>query len=350
MDTLSNPKIPLESEEDSVPWIEKYRPDNLGEIISNDEVIGTLKTFIKKRFLPNFIFYGPPGTGKTSAIMASARELYGDLYDVMVLELNASDKRGIETVRTRIKAFTMAKGTSFKSASSKASFRLVVLDEVDAMTKDAQEVLCHRMEKTFGNARYCLICNYLKKIHPNLISRCVVLRFSPLDLKQTRTKISTIVKREKISITPKALGTIIRQGEGDMRKVLNVLQSFHMTKVKSKKISHKGVQKVLGLIASKDILSLLEMLKGKEFEIALGEIEKRLSTMDICMETLLRGIQRELLESILGGKGYLASFPLGIRAHILSELRDIEWGIFKGLSERVQLAALVGMFYLNQPT
>ena len=140
-----------------LPWVEKYRPKELGELISHDQIRNTLHRFIEKKSLPNLLFYGSPGTGKTSTILASAKKLYGSAFNYMVIELNASDERGINTVRNTIKVFA----ESQPPIQSDVRFKLVILDEADNMTKDAQAALRRMMERFSSTTRFCLICNYV---------------------------------------------------------------------------------------------------------------------------------------------------------------------------------------------
>ena len=171
----------MSSEQNQVnlPWVEKYRPNALQELISHEDIIGTIRKFISEEKLPHLLFYGPPGTGKTSTILACAKEIYSPKeFNSMVLELNASDDRGIGVVRGQILSFASTR-TIFNSG-----YKLVILDEADAMTNDAQNALRRIIEKFTDNVRFCLICNYLSKIIPALQSRYI----SFLEKAQTRPK------------------------------------------------------------------------------------------------------------------------------------------------------------------
>lgn len=141
-----------------IPWTEKYRPSNLDDLLSNSHVIHTLNSYLTKNFLPNMLFYGSPGTGKTSTILATAKQLYGSTFRYMVLELNASDDRGINIVRKTIKSFAESKPPLLNQS---ITFKLVILDEADSMTKDAQSALRRMMEKFSKTTRFCLICNHV---------------------------------------------------------------------------------------------------------------------------------------------------------------------------------------------
>ncbi len=170
--------------------------------------------------LPHLLFYGPPGTGKTTTILACARKIYGDNYKKMILELNASDDRGIKTVRDTIKDF----------ASSRQMFasgpKLIILDESDAMSQDAQAALRRVVEKFTANTRFCFICNYVSKIIPALQSRCTKFRFAPLKPEQIVPRINFICEAEKIAVTPEGVNAIVSLSQGDMRKVKREKQLF----------------------------------------------------------------------------------------------------------------------------
>ena len=180
----------------NLPWVEKYRPAALQELISHEDIIKTIRRFISEEKLPHLLFYGPPGTGKTSTILACAKELYSAKeFNSMVLELNASDDRGINVVRGQILNFASTR-TIFNSG-----FKLVILDEADAMTQDAQNALRRIIEKFTDNVRFCLICNYLSKIIPALQSRCTRFRFGPLDPEQIMPRLVHVCEQESVDVT-----------------------------------------------------------------------------------------------------------------------------------------------------
>ena len=175
---------------DHLPWVEKYRPTNLDEVYGQTEIVTILHKFISENKLPHLLFYGPPGTGKTSTIVALAREIYGKNYSNMVLELNASDDRGIDVVRNQIKEFA-----STRQIFSKG-FKLIILDEADAMTNAAQNALRRIIEKYTKNTRFCILANYSHKLTPALLSRCT--RFRRITNIQYNIKISKFIRYDPI--------------------------------------------------------------------------------------------------------------------------------------------------------
>merc|ERR1711973_580827 len=207
----------------NLPWVEKYRPSGLGELISHEDIIKTIRRFMDENRLPHLLFYGPPGTGKTSTILACAKEIYSPKeFNSMVLELNASDDRGIGVVRGQILNFASTR-TIFNKG-----YKLIILDEADAMTNDAQNALRRIIEKFTDNVRFCLICNYLSKIIPALQSRCTRFRFGPLNTKQILPRLKHVSDVEGVNVTEDGEKALMSLSGGDMRKVLNILQSCYM--------------------------------------------------------------------------------------------------------------------------
>ncbi|KAF6006551.1 hypothetical protein HII13_005028 [Brettanomyces bruxellensis] len=213
-----------------MPWVEKYRPKNLDEVSSQKTTVQILKKNLETANLPHMLFYGPPGTGKTSTILAMAKQLYGPrLFKTRVLELNASDERGISIVRERIKGFARLT-VSRPSQEDKANYpcppyKMIILDEADSMTGDAQSALRRTMETYSGITRFCLICNYVTRIIDPLASRCSKFRFKSLDEGSALTRLEYICGKESIDVDTNILKEILRISEGDLRRAINYLQS-----------------------------------------------------------------------------------------------------------------------------
>lgn len=214
--------------------VEKYRPATLADVSGHQDILATINKFVDSNRLPHLLLYGPPGTGKTSTILALARRIYGaDNMRQMVLELNASDDRGIDVVREQIKTFASTKqifsmsGGAGGNKSSLAGFKLIILDEADAMTNTAQMALRRIMEKYTANTRFCIIANYSHKLSPALLSRCTRFRFSPLKETDIRVLVDKVIEEENIKILPEATDSLVKLSKGDMRRALNVLQACH---------------------------------------------------------------------------------------------------------------------------
>lgn len=213
--------------------MEKYRPATLADVSGHQDILATINKFVDSNRLPHLLLYGPPGTGKTSTILALARRIYGvDNMRQMVLELNASDDRGIDVVREQIKTFASTKqifsrGGFGRGTAALAGFKLIILDEADAMTNTAQMALRRIMEKYTANTRFCIIANYSHKLSPALLSRCTRFRFSPLKEADIRVLVDKVIAEEDVKILPEATDALVKLSKGDMRRALNVLQACH---------------------------------------------------------------------------------------------------------------------------
>ncbi|CAB9515664.1 factor C subunit 2 [Seminavis robusta] len=202
------------------PWVEKYRPKTLDDVVGNEETLVRLRAIAKDGNVPNLILSGPPGTGKTTSVHALARELLGDAYKNGVLELNASDARGIDVVRNRIKSFAMNKVTL-----PPGRHKIIILDEADSMTGAAQQALRRTMEIYSKTTRFCLACNISTKIIEAIQSRAAILRYSRLTNEQVLSCLIKVAAAEKVSYTNDGLEALLFTAEGDMRHALNNFQA-----------------------------------------------------------------------------------------------------------------------------
>ena len=260
-----NPKM----ENSKLPFVEKYRPYSLEEIISQDDIIRTLKKFLDKNSLTHLLFYGTAGTGKTTCSKAIANFLYGEHKAGNILELNASDERGIDIVKEQIKSFcqTLNSFSNFNLNSNDKNtnfFKLVVLDEADMMTTDAQSALRRIMEKYTNNVRFILICNQIHKIHPAVQSRCMRFRFRPIQNDKCLNRLKEICNAEKIKYDNEStLKTVIQLGNRDMRKMLNLLEATLMSSPNDNYITINDVYTTAGLPSLKEFNQLLSTINKK---------------------------------------------------------------------------------------
>ena len=218
-----------EQQQDSLPWVEKYRPKKITDVAHQSEVVRVLIRAVETANLPHLLFYGPPGTGKTSTILAVARQLYApEIYRQRVLELNASDERGIKVVRTKIKDFASTAVSSKPIGDFPCPpYKIIVLDEADAMTRDAQTALRRTMETFSKVTRFCIICNYVSRIIQPLSSRCAKFRFQPLESEAMIDRLRHIAGEEGVEAGDEVMASVVRCSGGDMRKAITLLQSAH---------------------------------------------------------------------------------------------------------------------------
>ncbi|KAK9513049.1 hypothetical protein O3M35_001329 [Rhynocoris fuscipes] len=313
----------------NLPWVEKYRPSTLDELVSHQDIIQTINRFIDADQLPHLLFYGPPGTGKTSTILACAKKLYpsGQLNS-MVMELNASDDRGIGIVRGQILNFASTR-TIFKSG-----FKLIILDEADAMTNDAQNALRRIIEKFTDNIRFCLICNYLGKIIPAIQSRCTRFRFGPLDSAQIMPRLEYVVAEEKVKITECGKKALMELSGGDMRKVLNILQSAATA---YEEVNEETVYTCVGHPTKADITNVVNWLLNFDFFNA----NKMIHELQINKGLALIDIIHEVHSYV-----HRIDLPASALIELLIKLSDIEERLSVGTSEIIQLSSLVAAFYI----
>uniref|UniRef100_A0A7S1GSB5 AAA+ ATPase domain-containing protein n=1 Tax=Hemiselmis andersenii TaxID=464988 RepID=A0A7S1GSB5_HEMAN len=314
------------------PWIEKYRPESLKDIIAHQDIMATLDRFVDSNKLPHLLLYGPPGTGKTSSILAMAKRIFGAKYKSMTLELNASDERGIDVVKQQIKDFAGTRtifGTGFK---------LIILDEADNMTQAAQAALRRVIENYTANTRFCLICNYVNKIIPALQSRCTRFRFAPLESCHIRPRLQEIVSAEGVTVEEKALEAVERLSGGDMRKCLNVLQSASMA---HKTVTVDDIYDCTGQPKPSDVSEMAHSLFNDTFEGAYACIQDTQTSRGLALIDVVRALHSEIIKMDL---------PTKVFADLLEALALLEFRLTGSVNERVQLGALVGVFWQARET
>ncbi|KAL6512002.1 Subunit of heteropentameric Replication factor C (RF-C) [Orobanche gracilis] len=304
----------------STPWVEKYRPQSLDDVAAHRDIVETSKNpeghcvtvdrLANGNRLPHLLLYGPPGTGKTSTVLALARKLYGNQLHNMVLELNASDDRGIDVVRQQIQDFASTQSFSF---GAKSSVKLVLLDEADAMTKDAQFALRRVIEKYTKSTRFALICNNVNKIIPALQSRCTRFRFAPLDPVHVMGRLKHVIKSEGLDVHENGMKALVRLSNGDMRKALNILQSTHMA---SQQITEETVYLCTGNPLPRDIEQICHWLLNESFATSC----KRISEIKTRKGLALLDIVREVTMFV-----FKIKMPPDVRIQLINEMADIEY-------------------------
>lgn len=293
------------------------------------EIVETVRKFVEEGKLPHLLFYGPPGTGKTSTIIALAKEIYGPKYKNMVLELNASDDRGIDVVRNQIKDFA----STMQIFSS--GFKLIILDEADAMTSVAQNSLRRIIEKYTKNTRFCILANYSHKLNPALISRCTRFRFQPISTDAIRERLKVVIIKEKITISELAIESLLVLAQGDMRKALNVLQSCKASLDKpDDEIDSEMIYLCIGAPEPKDIEAVLDSILKDDWTTAYLTMDKFKRVKGLALIDLLEG-----MISILNKY----ELKRAIKIEILKGLSEIEYGISKGGNDKINSSAIIGV-------
>lgn len=309
-------------------WTEKYRPDKLDDVIGQEEIIKKLKAFVKNKNIPNLIFSGSPGTGKTTCAICLAKELYRDSWKENMLELNSSDERGIDVIRNKVKDFSRTK------ALGDFSFKIILLDEADSLTKEAQHALRRTMEKYTQTARFILSANYSSKIIDPIQSRCAFFRFKPLNKDEITAYLKKIEKNEGLKISSESYSSLYESCEGDARKALNVLQACASF---SKEVTPELVYSMASYAKPEDIKKvILCALSGK-----LKESSSLI--FDLMLNYGLSGI-----ETIKEIRKYL--WELGIpdekKVEIIDKIGECEFRLVEGSDPFIQIEALLAQLVL----
>lgn len=318
-----------------LPWVEKYRPKLLHDISHQEDVIKTLKKSLLKENLQHLLFYGPPGTGKTSTILAIARELFGPkIMKDRVMELNASNDRTIDIVRDRIKMFAKIALGNKDEKYPCPNYKIIILDEADCMSESAQSALRKIMETYSKNTRFCLICNYVTKIIEPIKSRCVKLRFQLLDKKSIRQKIKYICQEEKIIFQENVFETLINISDGDMRKMINLLQMA--SKVSSDEISDDNIREISGTIPLRVIDNIIKILFSNNL-IEIHELVEELIRSSYPVNEILIQILPKIIE-----KKELTNPQISKICILISK---VDFRLSQGTNEYIQLLNLFSQIY-----
>ena len=318
----------MESQE-NVMWTEKYRPSSYLEIQGQPEIVKRVKAFVEQKNMPHLLFSGPAGVGKTSLALVVAKSLYGDGWRQNFLELNASDERGIDVIRTKVKDFARTR------AMSDVPFKIIYLDESDALTREAQQALRRTMELYTKNTRFILSSNYSSKIIDPIQSRCAVFHFKPLKKEDIFKIIGRVAENEKLKIGSEAKEALYQISSGDCRKLENILQSCAVV---SKDITPELVYGLASIAQPKEVKNILEFAIQNKFSEARDKmlqvmLEHGLSGLD-----LVKQIQREIWRLDISNKSKL---------ELISKCGETEFHITEGSDEFVQLEAFLAFAALQ---
>ncbi|MBI2545547.1 replication factor C small subunit [Candidatus Woesearchaeota archaeon] len=313
---------------ESTLWTEKYRPKDFSDIKGQAEVVKRVKAFVEKKNMPHLLFTGPAGTGKTSLSIVIAKTLFGEAWRQNLLELNASDERGIDVIRNKVKDFARTRPIG------DMPFKIIYLDECDALTREAQQALRRTMENYTGTTRFILSANYASKIIEPIQSRCAVFRFRHLDKKDVFDIINKIAAHEGLHVTEAAHEALFEVSEGDLRKLENILQSSASI---TNKVDDTTIYAVASTAKPKDIVEILMKALKNDF---LGAKQKLFDTMmvhGLSGVDIIKHIQREIL-----------NLPVDIRMkmHLIEKCGEIEFRMSEGADEFIQLEALLSQFAL----
>ena len=310
------------------PWVEKYRPQTLDDVVGQKHIVGSLKKYVDQGSMPNLMFTGPAGVGKTTSALALVKAILGDYWRQNFLELNASDARGIDTVRTNIKNFCRLKPVG-------ARCRIIFLDEVDNMTKDAQHALRREMEMYTKTASFILSCNYSSKIIDPIQSRCAIFRFAPIKAEEIAERLKYIAEAEGCDYEEEAINTIVLFGEGDMRKSVNMLQSAASTG----SITEDHVYEVVTKAKPQEIKQMVDAaLRGKFME-SRNILRDVMILQGTSGEDMVNQIYQDVSARVMDGK-----MSGEVYMELIGAIADTDFRIREGANPRIQLEALLAKF------
>ena len=307
-------------------WTEKYRPRSLDEMVDQEEIVNRLKSFVKARNVPHCIFAGPPGTGKTTAALCLAHDLYGPGYQEHLMELNASDERGINVVRETVKTFARTRSIG------DVPFKILILDEADNMTSDAQQALRRTMERYTETARFILIANYSGRIIEPIQSRCAPFRFTYLPEEHIRKRIEYIAENEGVTLLEDGLKAIIELGGGDLRRTINILQTAAST---GKPVDAETVYSVVGKANPKDVREMMITALNGDFINARNKLRELLLKYGLAGSDILGQIHSEV---------FRLNIPERWKVKIIEIIGETDYRLLQGSNEEIQLSALLAKF------
>lgn len=307
-------------------WVEKYRPKTLDQITTQNNIIDSLRNGIKTKNIPHLVFYGGPGCGKTSTILALAKELFGQNYSKRIIELNASDERGINVVRDKIKMYAKQ---SVKNDDNIPPWKIIILDEADTMTSDSQFALRRIIEEYSKVTRFCFICNYHNKIIDPIISRCSIFCFKSISDLDIYNKLKYISESEKFTCSDTLLNKIIKISRGDLRKAINLLQKCY--NLYDEENTDEILEEVSGIIPEKQFNLLIDNINQKN----LNAINKNIKHIT------LNGYS--LVNQIILFHNYIIDSDLtnDQKSKIIIKLSDVDQNLIKGCDEFIQFIRLV---------
>lgn len=313
---------------DSSIWIEKYRPSSFSEIRGQEDIKRKVKAFIKQGNMPHLMFSGPAGTGKSTMAIVVAKQMFGDTWRQNFLELNASDERGIDVIRHKVKDFARTR------ALGNVPFKVIFLDESDALTKEAQQALRRTMENYTQTCRFILSNNYSSKIIDPIQSRCTLFRFKPLEKKDIFAIIDLITKSENLDIDEAAKAALFEVSEGDCRRFENILQSCAALE---QKITEELVFSMASVAKPKEIQEILELAMKNKFIDARNKLLDTMLRYGLSGQDIIKQIQSQVFELNIDDR---------MKVQLIDKCGEIEFRMTEGSDEYLQLEALLANFTL----
>jgi replication factor C small subunit len=306
-------------------WAEKYRPQTLDEIANQKEIVTRFQTFVEEKNLPHLLLVGPAGVGKTTSILALARDLYGTGYRNFILELNASDERGIGIIREKVKNFART-----AAIASPVSFKILIMDEADHLTSDAQHALRRTMEIYTKTCRFCLIGNYSENIIDPIQSRCSVFRFSPLEEPDLKNYIQGIADKENLDIVEEGLDAIYQAAKGDVRKSINLLQA---AAANQKLIDDVAVYNLLGNVSPEKVRDMLQVALDGQFLESRELLRELLIDQGLAPDDIIRNIYREIMRH--------SSLTEQMKVKLSDTIGEVDYRLTQGSRAEIQLSTLL---------
>ncbi|MBO8179511.1 MAG: replication factor C small subunit [Archaeoglobus sp.] len=302
-------------------WVEKYRPRTLDEVVGQDEVIQRLKGYVERKNIPHLLFSGPPGTGKTATAIALARDLFGENWRDNFIEMNASDERGIDVVRHKIKDFART------APIGDAPFKIIFLDEADALTADAQAALRRTMEMYSKSCRFILSCNYVSRIIEPIQSRCAVFKFRPVPKEAMKRRLMEICEKEGVKITEDGLEALIYISGGDFRKAINALQGAAAL---GEVVDAETIYQITATARPEEMSELIQTALKGNFMEAREILDRLMVEYGMSGEDIVSQLFREII-----------SMPVedSLKVQLIDKLGEIDFRLTEGANERIQLDA-----------